>query len=108
MMSIVHGPKWPFYSCLDYIALFGTGICRFCIWAGARGASGRQIGCANAAGACGARGRQAGASRACATGAHERGADVRPVRTWACWLGCGLCTWCTQPVFHPVSTQYCF
>ena len=32
MMSIVYGPKWPFYSCWDYIALFGTGICRFCIW----------------------------------------------------------------------------
>ena len=31
MMSIVYGPKWPFYSCWDYIALFGTGICRFCI-----------------------------------------------------------------------------
>ena len=27
MMSIVYGPKWPFYSCWDYIALFGTGIC---------------------------------------------------------------------------------
>ena len=32
MMSIVYGPKWPFYSCWDYIALFGTCICRFCIW----------------------------------------------------------------------------
>ena len=32
MMSIVYGPKWPFYSCWDYIALFGIGICRFCIW----------------------------------------------------------------------------
>ena len=32
MMSIVYGPKWPFYSCSDYIALFGTGIFRFCIW----------------------------------------------------------------------------
>ena len=32
MMRIVYGPKWPFYSCRDYIALFGTGICRFCIW----------------------------------------------------------------------------
>ena len=32
MMSIVYGPNWPFYSCWDYIALFGTGICRFCIW----------------------------------------------------------------------------
>ena len=32
MMSIVYGPKWPFYSCWDYIALFGTSICRFCIW----------------------------------------------------------------------------
>ena len=24
-MSTVHGPKWPFYSCWDYIGLFGTG-----------------------------------------------------------------------------------
>ena len=32
MMSIVYGPKWPFYSCWDYITLFGTGVCRFCIW----------------------------------------------------------------------------
>ena len=26
MMSIVSGPKWSFYSCWDYIALFGTGF----------------------------------------------------------------------------------
>ena len=32
MMSIAYGPKWPFYSCCDYIGLLGTGICRFCIW----------------------------------------------------------------------------
>ena len=32
VMSIVYGPKWPFYSCWDYIRLFGTGICRYCIW----------------------------------------------------------------------------
>ena len=32
MMSIVYGPKWPFYSCWDYVALFRTDICRFCIW----------------------------------------------------------------------------
>ena len=31
-MSIVYGPKWPFYSCWDYIALFWTGICRYCTW----------------------------------------------------------------------------
>ena len=24
MMSIVIGPKWPFYSCCDYIGLLGT------------------------------------------------------------------------------------
>ena len=24
MMSIVIGPKWSFYSCCDYIGLFGT------------------------------------------------------------------------------------
>ena len=29
MMSIGYGPKCPFYTCWDYIALFGTGICRF-------------------------------------------------------------------------------
>ena len=23
-MGIVYGPKWPFYSCCDYIGLFGT------------------------------------------------------------------------------------
>ena len=23
-MSIVYGPKWPFYSCWDYIGLLGT------------------------------------------------------------------------------------
>ena len=28
-MSIVFGPKWPFYSCWDYIGLFGTGKSRF-------------------------------------------------------------------------------
>ena len=22
-------------------------------------------------------------------------------------LGCRLCTWCTQPVFNPILTQYC-
>ena len=32
MMSIVYGPKWPFFSWWDYIALFWIGICRFCIW----------------------------------------------------------------------------
>ena len=32
VMSIVYGPKWPLYSCWDYIGLFGTGICRYCIW----------------------------------------------------------------------------
>ena len=26
MMSIVIGPKWPFYSCCDYIGLFGPGF----------------------------------------------------------------------------------
>ena len=38
-MSIVCGPKWPYYSCdwiywiyWLYIALFGTGIHKFCIW----------------------------------------------------------------------------
>ena len=25
-MSIVIGPKWPFYSCYDYIGLLGTGF----------------------------------------------------------------------------------
>ena len=25
-MGIVYGPKWPFYSCCDYIELFGTGF----------------------------------------------------------------------------------
>ena len=25
-MSIVIGPRWPFYSCCDYIGLFGTGF----------------------------------------------------------------------------------
>ena len=25
-MSIVYGPKWPFYSCWDYIGLFGIGF----------------------------------------------------------------------------------
>ena len=32
MISIVIGPKWSFYSCCDYIGLFGTGLCRCCIW----------------------------------------------------------------------------
>ena len=26
MMSIVYGPKWPFYSYWDYIGLLGTGF----------------------------------------------------------------------------------
>ena len=26
MMSIVYGPKWPFYSCCDYFGLLGTGF----------------------------------------------------------------------------------
>ena len=26
VMSIVYGPKWPFYSCCDYIGLLGTGF----------------------------------------------------------------------------------
>ena len=25
-MGIVYGPKWSFYSCCDYIGLFGTGF----------------------------------------------------------------------------------
>ena len=25
-MSIGYGPKWPFYSCYDYIGLFGIGF----------------------------------------------------------------------------------
>ena len=25
-MGIVYGPKWPFYSCCNYIGLFGTGF----------------------------------------------------------------------------------
>ena len=25
-MGIVYGPKWPFYSCCDYIGLFGIGF----------------------------------------------------------------------------------
>ena len=25
-MGIGYGPKWPFYSCCDYIGLFGTGF----------------------------------------------------------------------------------
>ena len=83
MMSIVYGPKWPFYSCLDYIALFGTGICRF-FYLGrstrgerqvGRGAQARQEREGRAAGARGARDRQAGASGACAARAHARGAD---------------------------------
>ena len=24
IVGIVYGPKWPFYSCCDYIGLFGT------------------------------------------------------------------------------------
>ena len=43
----------------------------------------------------------------CDTGAGRRalgarGAGVRPGRTWARRLGCGRCTWCTQPIFDPV------
>ena len=26
IVGIVYGPKWPFYSCFDYIGLFGTGF----------------------------------------------------------------------------------
>ena len=26
IFGIVYGPKWPFYSCCDYIGLFGTGF----------------------------------------------------------------------------------
>ena len=26
IVGIVYGPKWPFYSCCDYIELFGTGF----------------------------------------------------------------------------------
>ena len=25
-MNIVYGPKWPYFSCWDYIGLFGTGF----------------------------------------------------------------------------------
>ena len=25
-MGIVYGPKWPFYSCCDFIGLLGTGF----------------------------------------------------------------------------------
>ena len=30
-MSIVHGPKWSFYSCYCYIDVWDR-LCRFCIW----------------------------------------------------------------------------
>ena len=30
--------------------------------------------------------------------ARAQGLGAWPVCTWARWLGCGLCTWCTQPV----------
>ena len=30
--GIVYRPKWPFYSCCDYIGLFGTGFIQGCIW----------------------------------------------------------------------------
>ena len=45
-------------------------------------------------------------AQAGARGARGRGAQGAGC-TWACWLGCGLWIWCTQPVFDPVSTQYC-
>ena len=28
-MSIVYGPKWPYWMYIAYIGLFGTGNCRF-------------------------------------------------------------------------------
>ena len=31
-MSIVYGPKWPFYSYCEYIGLLGTGFMQVCIW----------------------------------------------------------------------------
>ena len=53
------------------------------------GAGGQALGPwgagARGARACGA--RSAGARRE-----RARGVGERPVRTWACWLGCGLCT----------------
>ena len=27
-----YGPKWPYWIYIAYIGLFGTGICRYCIW----------------------------------------------------------------------------
>ena len=32
MLSIVYGPKWPFYSCDDILDCLGHVLCRFCIW----------------------------------------------------------------------------
>ena len=31
-MGIVYGPKWPFYSCCNYIGLLGTGFMQVMYW----------------------------------------------------------------------------
>ena len=93
MMSIVYGPKWPFYSCLDYIALFGTGICRF-FYLGrsargerqvGRGAQARQEFTGRAAGRLG----RAGRARQGRVRAVQTSGLCAPVRAgWA--VSCGL------------------
>ena len=64
--------------------------------AGRRGSAGR----AGAVGARGVRGIQAGACGVRAAGARRALGTRAGCRraAYACWLGCGLCTWCTQPV----------
>ena len=29
ILSTVYGPKWPYWICIAYIEMFGTGQCRF-------------------------------------------------------------------------------
>ena len=72
-------------------------------WACRRGGTGAQaLGAGQALGwvQAGARGMQVelGAHDARGTGARHR----RWARGLGVLLGCGLCTWCTQPVFDPV------
>ena len=66
--------------------------------AGAGAGAGARWECGKQAGAYGASGNGKSAHGAQQVGWGARGAGAWLVRTWACWLSCGLCTRCTQPV----------
>ena len=68
------------------------------------GAQVRDTGAGGPAGCVGGRAEHAGTGAQASALANTRGRERRAAgaRGLGVLLGCGLCTWCTQPVFDPV------